>query len=72
MTVEIYHASTDNGPCTHLECIMSTTGYLLNVDTGATIELLNQWGELEDWTTETIVVPTAGNYKFVFIRSGLS
>ena len=36
---------------------------------GSTIELINAYGELMDWTTETVEVPTEGMYKFVFIRS---
>jgi flagellar hook-associated protein FlgK len=41
--------------------------YLLNEDTGQTIELLNQTGGTTAWATETKTVNTAGSYKFVFI-----
>lgn len=42
-------------------------GYLLNVDTGATITLLNEYGEEQPWITTVVPVTTSGNYKFVFI-----
>ncbi|MDP4835524.1 MAG: hypothetical protein NWS01_00030, partial [Burkholderiales bacterium] len=49
-------------------------GYLLNIDTGATIELLNDSNgntfgrpETPPWSTVTKVIPTSGNYKFIFI-----
>lgn len=38
-------------------------------NTGGTIKLINAYGELKDWTTETVEVPTEGMYKFVCIRS---
>lgn len=41
--------------------------YLLNVDNGSTVELLNATGSSTNWTTATKTVPTAGNYKFVFV-----
>ena len=41
--------------------------YLLNVDNGSTVELLNSTGASTNWTTVTKTVPTAGNYKFVFV-----
>jgi flagellin-like hook-associated protein FlgL len=41
--------------------------YLLNTDTGQTINLLNRTGTTSNWTTSTTTVPQAGNYKFVFI-----
>ncbi len=41
--------------------------YLLNVDDGTTVELLNDTGATSNWTTVTKTVPTAGNYKFVFV-----
>lgn len=41
--------------------------YLLNEDTGETIELLNQTGGTTPWATETRTINTAGDYKFVFI-----
>lgn len=43
--------------------------YLLNTDTGATIELLNETGSGtadSGWSTETLEVNVTGNYKFVF------
>lgn len=43
--------------------------YLLNTDTGATIELLNETGSGtadSGWNTETLEVNVTGNYKFVF------
>lgn len=44
--------------------------YLLNVDTGATIQLLNQTGTgttATSWATKTTTVNSAGTYKFVFV-----
>ncbi len=41
--------------------------YLLNVDTGAQIELLDSTGNVTPWNTTNITVNTAGNYKFVFL-----
>ena len=41
--------------------------YLLNVDNGSTVELLNETGSSTSWATATKTVPTAGNYKFVFV-----
>ena len=41
--------------------------YLLNEDTGQTIELLNQTGSFKDWGTVQKTVNTAGNFKFVFV-----
>jgi len=45
------------------------------VDTGASITILNEYGGGTDWATFTFTVPTTGMYKFVFIRyepSGLT
>jgi flagellin-like hook-associated protein FlgL len=41
--------------------------YLLNVDNGNTLELLNATGASTDWTTVTKTVQATGNYKFVFV-----
>ncbi|RXJ84604.1 DUF4347 domain-containing protein [Arcobacter cloacae] len=44
--------------------------YLLNVDTGSTIQLLNQTGvgiSSTAWATKTTNINTAGTYKFVFV-----
>jgi len=45
--------------------------YLVDIKTGAKIELLNQTGANRaastSWTKQTTPVPTAGNYKFVFV-----
>ena len=44
--------------------------YLLNVNTGATVELLNQTGigtSETSWTTKNTNINTAGTYKFVFV-----
>ncbi|MFY9089047.1 DUF4347 domain-containing protein [Arcobacter aquimarinus] len=44
--------------------------YLLNVDTGATVELLNQTGigtSETAWATKNTNINTAGTYKFVFV-----
>jgi flagellin len=41
--------------------------YLLNVDTGEQLELIDSTGSVTPWNTANYVVPTAGNYKFVFI-----
>lgn len=41
--------------------------YLLNVDTGATVELLDQTGATTGWSTVNKTIPTSGNYKFVFV-----
>ncbi|MGK7870730.1 hypothetical protein [Falsiroseomonas sp. E2-1-a20] len=48
-------------------------GYLLNVDTGATITLLDETGSSggaeTDWATETLTLATGqdGSYRFVFV-----
>lgn len=46
-------------------------GYLLNTDSGAAVVVLNQTGADDSgqtpWTSEAIVVPTTGNWSFVFI-----
>jgi flagellin len=41
--------------------------YLLNVDTGEQLELIDSTGNVTPWNTANYVVPTSGNYKFVFI-----
>ncbi len=41
--------------------------YLLNVDNGATVKLLDATGTSVDWATQTVTVPHDGNYKFVFV-----
>lgn len=41
--------------------------YLLNVNTGATVELLNDTGKITNWVTTTQAVSAAGAYKFVFV-----
>jgi flagellin-like hook-associated protein FlgL len=41
--------------------------YLLNVDDGSTVKLLDATGQSTNWATVTKTVPTAGNYKFVFV-----
>lgn len=41
--------------------------YLLNVNDGSTVELLNSTGASSAWQTVTKTVPTAGDYKFVFV-----
>jgi hypothetical protein len=44
--------------------------YLLNVDTGATFELLNQTSQTADSTpmaAKTVTIANGGNYKFVFV-----
>ena len=45
--------------------------YLVDVNTGAKVQLLNQTGasatDFTSWTRQSTVVPTAGNYKFVFV-----
>lgn len=45
--------------------------YLLNVDTGATVKLLDQSGSVSamttTWSSVSTTVPAAGNYKFVFV-----
>jgi len=45
--------------------------YLVDINTGAKIELLNETGAnalaSTSWTNQTTSVPTAGNYKFVFV-----
>jgi len=46
-------------------------GYLLNVDDGNTVELINETGPndtgVTSWALETKEIPVGGNYKFVFI-----
>ena len=50
----------------------SIYAYLLNVDTGDTVELINFTqatdGVTTDWAKNTTNITTAGNYKFVFIN----
>jgi flagellin-like hook-associated protein FlgL len=44
--------------------------YLLNTDNGNQIELLDAHADARvdtNWATTSVVVPTAGNYKFVFL-----
>ncbi len=42
-------------------------GYLLNVDTCAQTEVIDATGELADWTTTSVAIPSAGTYRFVFV-----
>ncbi len=42
-------------------------GYLLNVNTGATTITLDQFGASSAWTTQSVNVPTTGDYRFVFV-----
>ena len=42
-------------------------GYLLNVDTGATVELLNETGFSNTTKTSNTTLATGGRYKFVFM-----
>ena len=43
--------------------------YLLNVDNGSTINLLNETGSSSDWSSNSVIMPenSDGNYKFVFV-----
>ena len=41
--------------------------YLLNVANGQQLELIDSTGDETPWITANYVVPTSGNYKFVFI-----
>ena len=45
--------------------------YLVDINTGAKVQLLNQTGanqiDFTSWARESVTVPTAGNYKFVFV-----
>lgn len=41
--------------------------YLLNVDNGSTIELLNETGTTTDWRNVKLSNIPTGNYKFVFV-----
>jgi flagellin-like hook-associated protein FlgL len=43
--------------------------YLLNVDNGSTINLLNETGSSSSWATKSLSMPenSDGNYKFVFV-----
>jgi len=41
--------------------------YLLDVDNGSTVKLLDSTGSSTNWATVTTTVPSAGNYKFVFV-----
>lgn len=45
--------------------------YLVDINTGAKVQLLNQTGanasDFTSWTRQSTTVPTAGNYKFVFV-----
>ena len=42
-------------------------GYLLNVDTCAQTEVLDDTGEYRTWNTVSLEIPTAGTYRFVFV-----
>jgi VCBS repeat-containing protein len=46
-------------------------GYLLNVDTGETVICLDQTGTSDKattpWTTAGVIVPSSGNWRFVFV-----
>jgi hypothetical protein len=46
-------------------------GYLMNADTGQSITVLDETGAddtgVKDWTTASVVVPTTGNWYFVFV-----
>ena len=41
--------------------------YLLDVNTGNTVELLNDTGGITNWATKSVSVPATGDYKFVFV-----
>jgi flagellar hook-associated protein FlgK len=45
--------------------------YLVDINTGAKVQLLNQTGasatDFTSWARQSTVVPNAGNYKFVFV-----
>ncbi|MBR0646952.1 Ig-like domain-containing protein [Plastoroseomonas hellenica] len=46
-------------------------GYLMNADTGQAITVLDETGAddtgVKDWTTASVVVPSTGNWYFVFV-----
>ena len=46
-------------------------GYLMNADTGQSVTVLDETGAndsgVKPWTTESVVVPTSGNWFFVFV-----
>ncbi|MFN4002604.1 hypothetical protein [Microcella sp.] len=42
-------------------------GYLLNTSTCAQTEVIDATGELQDWTTTSVEIPSAGTYRFVFV-----
>jgi hypothetical protein len=42
-------------------------GYLLNTSTCAQTEVIDATGELQDWTTTSVAIPSAGTYRFVFV-----
>ncbi len=41
--------------------------YLLNVDTGETVEILNDTGTTTNWQSESLTIADEGTYKFVFV-----
>ena len=41
--------------------------YLLNVDTGETVEILNDTGTTTTWQSESLTIADEGTYKFVFV-----
>jgi hypothetical protein len=43
-------------------------GYLVNSGTGAQIEVIDANGSGTNWATKTTVIPSTGNYRFVFIN----
>jgi flagellin-like hook-associated protein FlgL len=41
--------------------------YLLNVDTGETVEILNDTGTTTTWQSESLTIAEEGTYKFIFV-----
>lgn len=41
--------------------------YLLDVNNGSTVKMLDATGTSSAWATQTVTVPQEGNYKFVFV-----
>jgi outer membrane protein OmpA-like peptidoglycan-associated protein len=43
-------------------------GYLINSATGAQIEVIDANGGQTNWATKSTVIPSTGNYRFIFIN----
>ena len=49
------------------EDLFDVFGYFYNESNGQFFEVLNETGDIRDWTTVTFSTPTTGDYRFVFV-----